>query len=777
MNSQKIRSFLSTYGAWTLALLGFSTILRLFEHFNLSQQVAIPAGFQTLCIGLWNDLLFTLSFSFFLAIPVFLLWQWKPKVAQLLFAIASLLFILIQAGLVRYYLTTKTLLGADLFGYSMADIKTTVTSSASFSISDLLPVALLILFFLALWLIRKRSLGLNVILSTVLLIVGLLGTFFYNKAHGREGTTADYLSLNKSAYFLTANLEAKTSYSGKTFSFSNYPLLHADQSADALTPYFNLTAAKPNIVFLIIEGLGRDFTGPNAQYGGFTPYLDSLAQHSLYWTNFLSTAGRSFEGLPSILGSLPYGKNGFSEMGQNMPDHLSIVSLLKNNGYRTSFFYGGNANFDYQDVFLEKQGIDYILDENKFGTGYNRNFGSKYSWGYADGDLYKRSLEVMPAQRDQPLLNIYFTLSTHEPFAVPNEDGYLKLVNDRLTKLPDASKYASYKEVFKGLYYSDESIRSFMQAYSRRPDYSNTIFIITGDHRLIPVQEQNLASRFHVPLLIYSPMLKKPASFSALSSHLDIVPSLVQLLRHHTDLRFPSNVHWMGKGLDTGKTFNPAYEMPFMRNKSVMEDYIEGDAFLSGNQLFRIKDNLVLEPLSNTTIKERLQSKLDSFQQLNSYISSGDHLYKAAGAALTTKTVTDTFTTAEQTLLEELSGGNTLADSLFMRARKLAFAKELVGARLLCRKILAESPNYHDVRVLYGRTHAWDKKYNIAKGSFQEVIRRDPTFEDAYLAWTDVELWSGKRDSALLVVNKGLQALPNSEELKLRKAKVLAAKK
>ncbi|RYZ58141.1 MAG: hypothetical protein EOO14_10075, partial [Chitinophagaceae bacterium] len=75
--------------------------------------------------------------------------------------------------------------------------------------------------------------------------------------------------------------------------------------------------------------------------------------------------------------------------------------------------------------------------------------------------------------------------------------------------------------------YSDESIRSFLLAYRQRPDFDNTIFIITGDHRLIPVPEDNMLSRFHVPLLIYSPLLKRQASFPALSSHLDIAPSLV----------------------------------------------------------------------------------------------------------------------------------------------------------------------------------------------------------------------------------------------------------
>jgi len=54
--------------------------------------------------------------------------------------------------------------------------------------------------------------------------------------------------------------------------------------------------------------------GEGAEYGGFTPYLDSLTTKSLYWENFLSNTGRTFGVLPSLLGSLPFGKSGFMEL-------------------------------------------------------------------------------------------------------------------------------------------------------------------------------------------------------------------------------------------------------------------------------------------------------------------------------------------------------------------------------------------------------------------------------------------------------------------------------
>ena len=48
-----------------------------------------------------------------------------------------------------------------------------------------------------------------------------------------------------------------------------------------------------------------------------------------------------------------------------------------------------------------------------------------------------------------------------------------------------------------------------MKVYAKRPEYNNTIFIITGDHRLIPIVQKDKLCRFHVAVFNFSPMLKK----------------------------------------------------------------------------------------------------------------------------------------------------------------------------------------------------------------------------------------------------------------------------
>ena len=108
------------------------------------------------------------------------------------------------------------------------------------------------------------------------------------------------------------------------------------------------------------------------------------------------------------------------------------------------------------------------------------------------------------------------TLTNHEPFDFPSKKSYLEKV-DRILKTKsdsDQNRMSEYKDIFSCLLYTDNSLQSFMEAYSKRPDYSNTIFVITGDHRLIPIPQKDNLSRFHVPLYIFSPMLKKTAKFN-----------------------------------------------------------------------------------------------------------------------------------------------------------------------------------------------------------------------------------------------------------------------
>ena len=62
---------------------------------------------------------------------------------------------------------------------------------------------------------------------------------------------------------------------------------------------------KQNIIFLIMESYSKEFVGFYNNGEGYTPFLDSLMQHSQCFTNAYANGLKSIEALPAITASIP----------------------------------------------------------------------------------------------------------------------------------------------------------------------------------------------------------------------------------------------------------------------------------------------------------------------------------------------------------------------------------------------------------------------------------------------------------------------------------------
>jgi uncharacterized sulfatase len=439
-------------------------------------------------------------------------------------------------------------------------------------------------------------------------------------------------SLNKHEF--TFNTVA-SSPEGNPFTYINpeYPFLHQETTPDVLGEYLNLGKTPPNIVLIIVESLGRAYSGQNAYLGSFTPFLDSLMQKSLYWENCLSTSGRTFQVLPTTLASLPFGEHGFAELEDKMPDHLSLISILKKQaGYSSSFVYGGEAEFDKMDAFLNRQGIDQIIDSRKFGSDYTKlpASASDFSWGFGDHEIFRRYLEDLKAKPDTPRMDVMLTLAMHSPFIVTNQEYYNRKFAERLDGLNLSEKTKSFDQQYvkqlASVLYFDESIRYFFSEFSKTKEFANTIFIITGDHRMPEIPISTQIDRFHVPLVIYSPMLKKTEKFSSIISHFDITPSLIAMLNGAKYIKRPTVAAWIGHGLDNSVDFRSLQTYPLMRNKNEILDLLSSDQFLSNQTVYQIAPDLNIEPQENANRQKQLKEELDNFIRKNNYACKNNKL-------------------------------------------------------------------------------------------------------------------------------------------------------
>ncbi len=165
--------------------------------------------------------------------------------------------------------------------------------------------------------------------------------------------------------------------------------------------------------------------------------------------------------------------------------------------------------------------------------------------------------------------------------------------------------------------YLDNSIRNFINGYSKRTDFGNTIFIITGDHRMPEIPMSTKIDRYHVPLIIYSPLLKRSQVFGAVSTHFDITPSLLALFRHKYNFKVPTTAAWMGQGLDTAHAFRNIGSYPLMHTKNEVTDYLMNDYMLNGEDLYKLNDNMDLEPVNDEVEKGKLMAAFTRFKQKN----------------------------------------------------------------------------------------------------------------------------------------------------------------
>lgn len=585
-------------------------------------------------VGVGNDALALLrhAFVFLLAaLPLALTASRRLRLACI--GTVWSLLLCAQAALLQYHWVSGVPLGADLFAYSGAEVATTVAGGwqASPLLLFALPVSLAVLWGVLLltrhelWPRATRRQAGIVLAASVLAFAFAPGRLAPSVV--RTDADLDFVS-NKTGFFLDASLAAlrgdqasqpahvlpkgHAPWDGRD---QRHPFLHAERTPDTLGPLFDKRGAPPNLVFIIVEGLGRSFSGPGARLGSFTPFLDELGARSLYFENFLSGQGRTFGVLGTVFGSLPFGEHGLAALGERMPRHDSLLSILKGQGYDLRFYSGSNMDFDNEGIFLRRQGVGTIVSEKDYGPPAQR----ANDWGYADRELVEMALRREAAARAQPFAAILQTTSMHSPFTFPGKEVYLRRVDQHVArlKLGDRPEYRNGRDIFASVLYTDDALRLFFERAATLPGFDNTVFVITGDHRLPELPMDTRIERYHVPLIVYSPLLKAPRRIKAVSSQFDIAPSLLAWLSKGYGLRTPQQVTWLGTGLDTETSFRNLHAIPLKQTKTELSDFVSGAAYLAQGQLYTLSDGMTIDRADNPAAQAQARAQFAAFLKAN----------------------------------------------------------------------------------------------------------------------------------------------------------------
>ncbi|ANW95783.1 phosphoglycerol transferase [Wenyingzhuangia fucanilytica] len=644
------RTFVGIFSVWLMVLCFVSIGEIIYNGItNEYPKNIVKVGFWSITL----NIVFWIKWLFYEYTIYTILFMINKRIAKITAYIFILILAIIHLCLIQYFNTALVPLGADIYSYSIADIKQTLGSAGGVGVLPVIGILIFSALLIFVLHIGYKFLKLPYKVAFLFPIISILLLFVNTNSISQSlKLNSDFennLVLNKSDFFYKSTYKHfypevyemdiyADSYIGdyegdevKILSFEyideeNYPFLHQNNSPDVLSTFFNKSEKKPNIVIILVEGLGRAFTNKGAYLGNFTPFLDSLSNQSLYWKNFLSQGGRTFAVLPSLMASLPFGENGFLALGDKMPKHLSLFNILNNNGYQTSFYYGGESRFDNMKLFLQLNNVA-INDYDSFPSNAVKlpaSSTSGFSWGYSDKAMFKHFLNNQK-QNDKPSLSVLLTVATHSPFLVEEQDRYNQRFEERLDELNLDEKTKNtrrnYKAQFASVLYADDAVKEFINEYKKRPDFDNTIFLITGDHRLPEIPMATKIDRYHVPLIIYSPMLKRTEMFASVSTHFDIAPSLLSYLKNSYNIKTPSVASWMGDGLDTIRSFRNIHSYPLIQTKTDINDYVLGNYHLNGDNLFELNQNMGEANLQDEDIKNRIQNLFNTFKRKSQSIT------------------------------------------------------------------------------------------------------------------------------------------------------------
>ncbi|HZB14050.1 MAG TPA: sulfatase-like hydrolase/transferase [Chryseolinea sp.] len=275
-----------------------------------------------------------------------------------------------------------------------------------------------------------------------------------------------------------------------------------------------------NVVVILLESFSKEFFGAfnkqRSNYTGYTPFLDSLIQHSRTFQYSFSNGRKSIDGPPSALASLPtlsvpfvltpYANNKFN----------SLASILGEKGYHTSFFIGHPNGAMGYTAFTQLAGFQhyYGMDE------YDNAADSDGLWGIWDHKFlpfFAGKLNEFP----QPFFSTLFTVSSHHPFKVPKEfEGRFK---------------GGSKPILQCIEYTDYSLREFFKTISKEPWYKNTLFVFTADHCSSDIlfdESRTNWGYYSVPVIFFKPDNSLAHHSMEIASQVDIMPSVLGYLHY-----------------------------------------------------------------------------------------------------------------------------------------------------------------------------------------------------------------------------------------------------
>lgn len=241
----------------------------------------------------------------------------------------------------------------------------------------------------------------------------------------------------------------------------------------------NANANGRSVIFLILESIANEEVKQ-------MPALQRIARESVWFGDVKAGGTKSLQAMPALFAGVPPQPGAHLLWREPLNNLEGFPLILRNHGYRTAYFHGGDLSFEQQRPFLRMTGFEEIVELDPTERI------PLYGWGYADDVMFAKMQRWIEAHRNAPYLAALFTLSTHDPYAIPN------------------AKAQNLRGAFvESLQFLDQQLARFYDWYLKTEAPRGTILVITGDHAPHLSGDKHIEDdevmRFDVPLIVHGP--------------------------------------------------------------------------------------------------------------------------------------------------------------------------------------------------------------------------------------------------------------------------------
>jgi phosphoglycerol transferase MdoB-like AlkP superfamily enzyme len=378
---------------------------------------------------------------------------------------------------------------------------------------------------------RSRAMRFGFVVLLVACIYGKVSRYplQWSDAYFSQDPFIGELALNP-AQFLFETMREHPAAFDETRVRQTYPLIARyvglGPSASLELRRTTTPAATPrnlNVVIIQLESFAAFKTAAFGNTMNASPNFDAIARQGLLFTNHYSPSEKTARALFAVLFGIP----DVSSWQASAHNPLTVRQCSIANsfaGYDKFYFLGGSANWSNIRAMLEHN-----LDHLHMYEEGSYNAPVVDVWGISDEDLFIAANEVLRRQTT-PFFAVIQTAGNHRPYTIPRHTHGFIARNDFIAGrgFESAEEYNSFR-------YLDHAIGLFFTLARRERYFSNTVFVLYGDHGtrtgadpaslrlgdLSPVV-------YHVPLVIYGPGVSAQR-IATPSSHVDILPTLASL--------------------------------------------------------------------------------------------------------------------------------------------------------------------------------------------------------------------------------------------------------